>query len=445
MGRSSPGGDGPGRCGDEPGEGPGNRGGGAPGARFPANVEEEPEEGRSAPRSGPDRRAGGGAPPSPAATERLHKFLASTGAGSRRECETFIAQGRVSVNGKVVNKMGVKVDPRSDTVLLDGERVRPEDRVYYLLHKPGGFICTNSDERGRPRAVDLVKDEHRIYTVGRLDADSTGIVLLTNDGEIANVVCHPRYRIEKRYHVFVRGDVTRAQVARVEAGVWLAEGKSSPARVHPIGRNPKRGETILEMVLYEGRNREIRRIFARVGLTVRRLQRISIGPLVLGDLPAGAHRRLTRAELVFVDEAERMYLANKEAWDAELPPAEPRRREGFSKGRRGRPQGKPMRGKPTGGGAGKPAHPWGEGSFPAGVGAGRPEGPTTRPEPRPPEATRAAVGGAGRRDGVGGAQVTPTGGPPATRRSAAPAGQGVEPRGSPPSPPPPRPRGRRAG
>ena len=152
--------------------------------------------------------------------ERLHKFLASTGAGSRRECETFIAQGRVTVNGALVKKMGVKVDPTKDVVTLDGERVKAQERVYFLLNKPAGYICTNSDERGRPRAVDLVKKgNQRIYTVGRLDADSRGLILLTNDGDIANVICHPRYRIPKIYQVAVRGPVTRAQIQRVEAGV----------------------------------------------------------------------------------------------------------------------------------------------------------------------------------------------------------------------------------
>ncbi|MHC5010777.1 MAG: pseudouridine synthase [Planctomycetota bacterium] len=176
--------------------------------------------------------------------ERLHKFLAYTGAGSRRECETFIAQGRVTVNGKTVTKMGVKVDPANDVVTLDGEKVRSQERVYYLLNKPPNYICTNSDERGRPRVVELIEDRtNRIYTVGRLDADSMGLILLTNDGEIANIVCHPRYRIEKVYQVVVRGHVTRDQITRVEAGVWLAEGKSSPARVRPVARNPRRNET----------------------------------------------------------------------------------------------------------------------------------------------------------------------------------------------------------
>ena len=258
--------------------------------------------------------------------ERLHKFLASTGAGSRRECETFIQQRRVTVNGQVVTKMGVKVDPFTDKVTFDGESVTPEEKVYWILNKPPGTICTNSDERGRPRVVDLVPDQkNRIYTVGRLDADSRGLILLTNDGGIANVICHPRYRIEKVYQVAVRGRVTREQIARVEAGVWLAEGKSSPARVKPLGRNPKRDETVLEMTVFEGRNREVRRVLARVGLNVRRLLRTSIGPVGLGKLPPGGSRRLDPDELSFVADAEKLYLANQEAWDAELPPEKPAR------------------------------------------------------------------------------------------------------------------------
>jgi len=267
--------------------------------------------------------------------ERLHKFLASTGAGSRRECESFIKQGRVSVNGKQVTKMGIKVTPGTDVVRLDGEKVRPERKVYYLLNKPAGYICTNSDERGRPRAMDLVPDKRqRVYTVGRLDADSRGLILLTNDGAIANIVCHPRYRVEKVYEVFVRGRVTREHVTKLEAGVWLAEGKSSPAMVRPVDYDAKRGETRLALVLFEGRNREIRRVFAKVGLKVKRLRRNRIGPLSLEGLPEGRCEVLAPTDLRFVYEAERLYEANRELWDAELPPPVKR------KGRRRTP-GKP--------------------------------------------------------------------------------------------------------
>ena len=294
---------------------------------------------------------------------RLHKFLASTGAGSRRECETFIEQGRVSVNGKVVTKMGFKVDPHRDKVTFDGDKVKAEPLVYWVLNKPPNTICTNSDERGRTRVVDLIPDQrYRIYTVGRLDADSRGLILLTNDGYIANIVCHPRYRIEKVYQVYVRGEVDRGQIARIEAGVWLAEGRSSPARVKALGRNVRRDETVLEMTVFEGRNREIRRVLARVGLKVRRLVRLKIGPLSLGELPPGGSRRLEAEELTFVREAEQLYLANKQAWDAELPDEarQPMKRPPKTDARRpggaghGAGKGRPQKGRGRKGAARKP-------------------------------------------------------------------------------------------
>ena len=285
-----------------------------------------------------------------AGRERLHKFLASTGAGSRRECETYITEGRVSVNGRTVTKLGSTVDPSHDKVMFDGEVVKAEKKVYWLLNKPPGTICTNSDERGRMRVVDLVPDkDHRIYTVGRLDAESRGLILLTNDGTIANIICHPRYRIEKVYQVAVRGTVDRQQIARVEAGVWLAEGKSSPARVRPVARNARRDETLIEMTVYEGRNREVRRVLAKVGLTVRRLQRARIGPLDLGNLAPGQARKLDPEELEFVHEAEQLYLANKEAWDAELPvekrPSKPGRGPRGGVGGKNRKSGGPGQGR----------------------------------------------------------------------------------------------------
>jgi 23S rRNA pseudouridine2605 synthase len=308
--------------------------------------------------------------------ERLHKFLASTGAGSRRECETYIKQGRVTVNGKLVTKMGVKVLAGRDKVTFDGEVVSPEKLVYFLLNKPSGYICTNSDERGRPRAMDLIPDQRqRIYTVGRLDADSRGLILLTNDGTIANIICHPRYRVEKVYVVAIRGRLTREQVTKLEAGVWLAEGKSSPASVRRMQYDAKRDETYLEMTLFEGRNREIRRVFAKVGLKVRRLVRTRLGPLALGKLAPGASVNLDAADLAFVDEAQRLYEANREMWDSELPRQSRQNRgprpsgTGFQRAPR---QGGPNQAAPRDGGRG-PAR------GPRQGGGGRPSGPARAP------------------------------------------------------------------
>lgn len=339
------------------------------------------------------KAAGEPAAPARQPSMRLHKFLAHGGAGSRREAETFIDQGRVSVNGKTVTQMGFKVDPAVDRVLLDGEPIKQEKRVYFLLHKPAGFVCTNRDESGRPRAVDLLGNvQQRVYTVGRLDADSLGLILVTNDGDLANVVCHPRYRIHKRYHVAVKGRMTHDQVARLESGVWLAEGKSSPAKVVVLGRNDRHDETILEMTIFEGRNREIRRVFAAIGLKVRRLLRLSIGPLEIGDLKAGQAREVSRSQLGFVDDALRLYEANREAWDAELPPPRPKQRPAF-RPRGGRPDG----GRPGfGGGARREGF---GGRRPAWGGAPRREGwgPPARRDEGPPR--RGPDEGPARREG----------------------------------------------
>jgi len=229
--------------------------------------------------------------------ERLHKYLAHCGIASRRECETLIEEGRVEVNGSVVTRQGTKVDPDTDTIAVDGELVKAERKVYYLVNKPRGYLCTNDDERGRPRVVDLVREDRRIYTVGRLDEDSEGLILLTNDGTLANVVTHPRYQVDKTYKLLVRGAVDPESIRKVEQGVWLSDGKTAPAHVRRIAR--KGPNTVVTVTLWEGRNRELRRIFAKVGLRVQSLQRTAIGPLRTEGLPAGAYRRVESRELAF--------------------------------------------------------------------------------------------------------------------------------------------------
>ena len=229
--------------------------------------------------------------------ERLHKYLAHCGIASRRECETLIEEGRVEVNGSVVTRQGTKVDPATDRIFVDGEPVKTERKVYYLVNKPRGYLCTNEDERGRPRVIDLVKDDKRIYTVGRLDEDSQGLILLTNDGTLANVISHPRYEVDKTYKLLVRGNVHPESIRKVEQGVWLSDGKTAPAHVRRIAR--KGPNTLVTVTLWEGRNRELRRIFAKVGLRVQSLERTAIGPLRTEGLPTGAYRRVESRELAF--------------------------------------------------------------------------------------------------------------------------------------------------
>ncbi|MEM8886284.1 MAG: pseudouridine synthase [Planctomycetota bacterium] len=229
--------------------------------------------------------------------ERLHKYLAHCGVASRRECEELIAQGRVEVNGEVRAKPGTTVNPTRDEIKVDGERVRQEKPVYYLVNKPRGYICTNRDEHGRPRVIDLVPEERRIYSVGRLDEDSEGLLLLTNDGTLANVLTHPRYEVDKTYRLLVRGSLPPEAKKKIESGVWLSDGKTAPAHVRRINR--KGPNTLVTVTLWEGRNRELRRMFAKVGLRVQSLTRTAIGPLRLEDMPSGAWRRVPARELAF--------------------------------------------------------------------------------------------------------------------------------------------------
>ncbi len=228
--------------------------------------------------------------------ERLQKVLAAAGIASRRECEQIILDGRVRVNGETVLSLPALVDPARDTILVDGRPLKREEKVYFLLHKPKGVHCTNFDPAGRPRAVDLLAGvRHRVFPVGRLDADSTGLLLMTNDGELAERLAHPRYGVPKTYRAHVNGAVTADDLARLRKGVWLAEGKTRVSDAKIIHRGRER--SVIEITLQEGRNREVRRVLARLGHNVRKLMRIRIGPLSLRGLPPGGFRPLTRQEL----------------------------------------------------------------------------------------------------------------------------------------------------
>ncbi len=237
--------------------------------------------------------------------ERLHKLMAMAGVGSRRSCEALIAEGRVSVDGKVIIEMGHKVDPETAEVRLDGERLKLEGRAYYLLNKPQGVISTCADEFGRERVIDLIPGvEKRLYPVGRLDAQSTGLVLLTNDGDVALKLTHPRYEVEKTYEVRVKGLIGDADIARMKKGVWLSDGRARIEGCEIV----KRRATVTDMIvsLHEGKNREIRRVMARLGHPVITLKRLSMGPLDLGELKEGEHRKLNGVEI----EALKAFVAN---------------------------------------------------------------------------------------------------------------------------------------
>jgi len=228
--------------------------------------------------------------------ERLQKILASAGLGSRRECEELILQGRVRVNRKRVDQLPVLVDPGTDTIQVDGRAIRLERKVYYLLNKPKGVLCTQRDPAGRRRAVDLLADvPERVYPVGRLDADSQGMVLLTNDGELAAGLTHPRYGVPKTYRARVKGRMSGEVLEKLRQGIWLSEGKTQPARVSLTYRS--RDHSVLDITLREGRNRQVRRMLAKLGHPVRELTRIRIGRLNLRGLGVGRYRPLRPAEV----------------------------------------------------------------------------------------------------------------------------------------------------
>lgn len=227
--------------------------------------------------------------------ERLQKVLAAAGIGSRRACEALIAEGRVEVDREVVTTLGTQVDPLRQQIRVDGERLPNPQRVAYLLHKPVGVVSTNYDPTGRPRVIDLVPPDRRLFPVGRLDRTSEGLILVTNDGELANLLTHPRYGVEKKYLVQVAGVPTAETLDSLRQGIALSEATVHAKRVSV--RSQHKQSTVLEMVLDEGRNREIRRMLAALGHKVQQLKRIAVGDLTLGNLLPGQWRRLSWEEI----------------------------------------------------------------------------------------------------------------------------------------------------
>ena len=222
---------------------------------------------------------------------RLARYLAHAGVASRRAAEKLIADGRVRVGGEVVTDPARDVDEASG-VEVDGRPVAPEPREVWLVNKPAGVVSTASDTHGRPIVTELVDSERRLYPVGRLDADTTGLILLTNDGELANRLTHPRYGVPRVYRARVApAPVPEAALRRLREGVELDDGRTSPARVRQVEHG------LLELTLGEGRKRQVRRMCEAVGHPVETLERVAFGPLRLGDLAPGEARRLTAAEV----------------------------------------------------------------------------------------------------------------------------------------------------
>lgn len=268
----------------------------------------------------------------------MQKVLAQAGIASRRECEELIREGRVEVDRKTVTELGTRVDPATQDIRLDGEPLVQPKLVYFAINKPTGIVSTSSDPAGRPRVIDLLPpNTPRVFCVGRLDVSSEGLILATNDGELTNGLTHPRHGVEKAYHVQVAGEVSEDVIAKLKRGVHLAEGFAHVKHVRI--KSKRKRSSILEMILDEGRNREVRRLLARVGHKVQQLKRIAVGPVRLADLPTGAVRPLTNKEIQSLQLAVTrgpQAGSPKRASDGKRPSA-PRKA--------GKPQGSPKEGK----------------------------------------------------------------------------------------------------
>ncbi len=261
----------------------------APG-REASSKQSNPHHAFRDPRRHPDGKSG------LTKAERVQKVLAHAGLGSRRNCEELIKQGRVTIDGKIVRELGTRVDPDRARIAVDGETVRRESMVYYAVNKPKGYVSTNVDPAGKPRVVDLLPEiPQRVYSVGRLDEESTGLMILTNDGELANRLAHPRYGVEKLYRALIAGSPDPQILAKLTAGVWLSDGKVPRKRARLVGRQGH--ANVLELVLAEGKNREIRRMLAKLGHKVMSLNRVAVGPVTIKGLSSGEYRSLSRNEV----------------------------------------------------------------------------------------------------------------------------------------------------
>jgi 23S rRNA pseudouridine2605 synthase len=241
--------------------------------------------------------------------ERLQKIISAAGITSRRASEELILAGRVTVNGAVVTELGSKADPAVDTVAVDGKQLTiTANKIYILLYKPVGYLTTLDDPEGRPLVTDLLKEVgERVYPVGRLDYNTEGLLLLTNDGEWANQLMHPRHEVEKEYHVRVRGKVHKSQLDQLAGGVEVEGRKTAPARVCLIKEGDQ--NDWFSIAIHEGRNRQVRRMCEAVSLSVVRLRRVRYGMLTLGALKPGEFRFLTGAEVAGLRDQQRKSVA----------------------------------------------------------------------------------------------------------------------------------------
>lgn len=234
---------------------------------------------------------------------RLQKYIAMSGLASRRAAETMIEEGRISVNGRKVSEQGVKIEIGADSVSVDGKEIKLKNKKYYImLNKPAGYVSTVKDQFERPTVVDIIKQDlgdTRIFPVGRLDYETEGLLLLTNDGDFTYKVTHPKFHMDKTYIATVKGGMTVGGMNKLRSGVYLDDGfKTSPAQAEIL--DAADGHTIIKITIHEGKNRQVRRMFEALGCTVTALQRIKIGNIELGNLPLGRWRHLTSHEVNYL-------------------------------------------------------------------------------------------------------------------------------------------------
>ena len=223
--------------------------------------------------------------------ERLQKLIARAGICSRREAEKLISAGRVTVDGKIIRELGAKAST-NQKICVDGKPLHfGAEKIYLMLNKPRGYVSTLHDERGRKTILDLIDTSERVYPVGRLDLNSEGLILLTNDGDLTNALIHPRYEVSKTYRAKISGEITEEKLDRLRAGIELDDGLTAPAEIYWLDKD------LVEVTIHEGRNRQVRRMFAAIGCDVKRLRRIKFAGLTLGGVSVGKFRRLTAAEV----------------------------------------------------------------------------------------------------------------------------------------------------
>lgn len=229
--------------------------------------------------------------------ERLQKVIAQAGIASRRKAEKLIAEGKVKVNGKVVTELGTKVDIHKDKIVVDGIPIEREEPVYYLLYKPRSVISSVSDEKNRKVVTDFIPTDKRIFPVGRLDYDTSGVLLLTNDGDFAHMLMHPKYEIEKTYIAKVEGIISKEAMNQLKNGIELEDGKTAPAKVKRLSVNKKKKTSIVELTIHEGRNHQVKRMLEAVGHPVIKLKRERFAFLTCEGMNPGDYRMLTPKEV----------------------------------------------------------------------------------------------------------------------------------------------------